>query len=292
MRFPVAGIEVHPALPPLVAAALSFLTSMGGVSGALLLMPFQMSVLRFVGPAVTSTNHLFNVVAIPPGVLRLAREGRLLRPLALLIICGSFPGIVLGMFVRIYLLPRTEHFKVFVASVLLLIGVRLLLQFLRMPAGFGQYHRTRVESFDGRHLVYSFGDKRFGLSVPAVLLTSFAMGTVGGIYGLGGGSLMALCLVSFFELPVHTIGGATLSANWATSLIGVLAYSAVQPLVGGTRVAPDWLLGALLGGGGMVGIYCGARVQKHVPGRLILAMLCLLVLSVSAAYFYGTVFTP
>ena len=45
MYFPTAEIEVSPFVPPLVAFAVSFFTSMGGISGAFLLLPFQMTFL-------------------------------------------------------------------------------------------------------------------------------------------------------------------------------------------------------------------------------------------------------
>ncbi len=47
MFFPVSGVKTHLFIPPLVALVVSFFTSMGGVSGAFLLLPFQMSVLNF-----------------------------------------------------------------------------------------------------------------------------------------------------------------------------------------------------------------------------------------------------
>lgn len=68
MVFHSAGIEVAPWIPPLVAFGISFFTSMGGVSGAFLLLPFQMSVLGYTHPSVSATNQLFNIVAIPSGV--------------------------------------------------------------------------------------------------------------------------------------------------------------------------------------------------------------------------------
>ncbi|WP_199221429.1 hypothetical protein [Desulfonatronum sp. SC1] len=57
MLFPVSGIEVAPWIPFVAGFAVAFVCPMGGVSGANLLLPFQMSVLGFVTPAV-STNHL------------------------------------------------------------------------------------------------------------------------------------------------------------------------------------------------------------------------------------------
>jgi uncharacterized protein len=70
MFFQTAGIEVSIWIPPLIAFIISFFTSMGGVSGAFLLLPFQMSFLGYVNPSVSSTNQLFNIVAIPSGVYR------------------------------------------------------------------------------------------------------------------------------------------------------------------------------------------------------------------------------
>ncbi|MDP3695012.1 MAG: sulfite exporter TauE/SafE family protein, partial [Desulfocapsaceae bacterium] len=65
MYFSVADIEVNPLVPPLVAFVISLFTSMGGVSGAFLLLPFQVSILNFTSPAVSPTNLVFNIVAIP-----------------------------------------------------------------------------------------------------------------------------------------------------------------------------------------------------------------------------------
>ena len=62
MLFPASGVEVSPLVPPLVAFVVSFFTSMGGVSGAFLLLPFQMSFLGYVAPSVSATNQLFNIV--------------------------------------------------------------------------------------------------------------------------------------------------------------------------------------------------------------------------------------
>ncbi|MCK9240803.1 sulfite exporter TauE/SafE family protein, partial [Desulfocurvus sp.] len=123
MFFPTAGIEVAPWVPPLVAFVISFFTSMGGVSGAFLLLPFQMSFLGYVNPSVSATNQLFNVVAIPSGVYRYCKEGRMLWPLTWIVVLGTLPGVFIGAYVRTSWLPDPRHFKMFAAAVLLYIGV-------------------------------------------------------------------------------------------------------------------------------------------------------------------------
>ena len=122
MLFPVSGVEVNPVFPFLVAFAISYVTSMGGVSGAFLLLPFQMSILGYTTPSVSATNHLFNVVAIPSGVYRYIREGRMLWPLTLAIIIGTLPGVFIGAWVRIAFLPNPEYLKRFAGIVLLFVG--------------------------------------------------------------------------------------------------------------------------------------------------------------------------
>jgi len=130
MQFPTSGIEISPLIPVTAAFVVSFFTSMAGVSGAFLLLPFQVSVLGFTSPAVSSTNLVFNVVAIPSGVYRYIREGRMVWPLAWINILGTLPGVFIGAIIRINYLPDPRHFKIFMGCVLLYIALRLLFDLL------------------------------------------------------------------------------------------------------------------------------------------------------------------
>ena len=126
MLFPVSGVKTYIFIPPLVAFIISFFTSMGGVSGAFLLLPFQMSFLHFTSPAVSSTNFLYNIVAIPSGVYRFIKEGRMAWPLTIVVILGTLPGVFIGYYIRVLYLPDPRAFKLFVGCVLMYIGTRLL----------------------------------------------------------------------------------------------------------------------------------------------------------------------
>jgi len=63
---------------------------MTGVSGAFILLPFQINILGFTNPAVSSTNFAYNIVAIPSGVYRYFKEGRMAWPLACAVFVGTF----------------------------------------------------------------------------------------------------------------------------------------------------------------------------------------------------------
>jgi uncharacterized protein len=130
ITFPAAGIKTYIFTPPAIAFVISFFTSMAGISGAFLLLPFQMSVLGFITPSVTSTNFLFNVVGTPGGIYRYMKECRFVWPVALTIILGILPGVLIGYYIRIHLLPEPRYFKFFVGVVLAFVALKLLCDIL------------------------------------------------------------------------------------------------------------------------------------------------------------------
>lgn len=288
MHFAVSGVEVSPLVPPLVAFAISLVTTTGGLSGAFLLLPFQMSALGFTTPAVSATNHLYNVVAIPSGVLRFVREGRMVWPLAWTVVAGTLPGVLIGAVVRVRLLPDPRHFKVFVGAVLLYIGGRLLRDLLR-AAGSLDRAKTPMAPIAVLHTSlwdarYEFRGREYSFRTVPLFCLAFVVGIIGGTYGIGGGAIIAPFVVTFFGLPVYTVAGASLLGTFVTSLTGVTFFQAIAPFYPAQAVAPDWLLGVLFGLGGMAGTYCGARLQKRVPERAITWMLAAVLVALGLRY--------
>ncbi len=288
MHFAVSGVEVSPLLPPLVAFAISLVTTTGGLSGAFLLLPFQMSVLGFTTPAVSATNHLYNVVAIPSGVWRFAREGRLVWPLAWTVVAGTLPGVLIGAVVRVRLLPHPGHFKVFVGAVLLYIGARLVRDLRRRPGGgdgaAAPWAPVRVVRRSIWEVSFEFRGHQHSFRTVPLFSLAFVVGIIGGTYGIGGGAIIAPFLVTFFGLPVYTVAGAALLGTFVTSLTGVVFFQVMAPWYPTQAVAPDWLLGVLFGLGGMAGTYCGARLQRRVRERAIKWMLAAALVALGLRY--------
>ena len=296
VTFPVSGVQVALWLPPLVAFVISFFTSMVGISGAFLLLPFQMSVLGYTTPSVSATNMVFNLVAIPGGVYRYLREGRMVWVLTAVLAAGTLPGIAIGYFVRVLYLPDPQAFKLFVACVLLYIAWRLFAGCLpRNPAAAtdreaARHHASPAAPVAAQtvHLtparaVFSCQGRHYDFSVPAMLLLAFVVGIIGGIYGIGGGALIAPFCITLFRLPVYTVAGAALAATLLTSVFGVLFYS-LLPAPPGLSTHPDWLLGLSFGVGGLGGMYLGARLQKYIPQALLKLMLGGLLLGLAVRY--------
>jgi len=289
VHFAVSGVETWWWVPVVVAWVISTFTSVGGLSGAFLLLPFQMSILGFVTPAVSPTNLLFNVVAIPSGVYRYIREGRMVWPITWAVVLGTLPGVLAGVFLRVRLLPDPIHFKLFVAAVLAYVGIRLALQAIRgdgMQSGTRGDFRVSRERFGLRRLSFHFEGEEYSVGTLPIFMLSLVVGIIGGAYGIGGGAIIAPFLVTVFRLPVYTIAGAALMGTFLTSVLGVLFFAFFAPALAPATlpVQPDWALGALFGAGGGVGMYVGARLQKRLPSRFIKGLLALLIAVVVIRY--------
>ena len=130
---------------------------------------------------------------------------------------------------------------------------------------------------------FNFSGELVSFSVPVLLSLTFIVGIIGGIYGIGGGAIIAPFCVSILQIPVFTIAGPALLGTFITSIAGVFFYSTI-PINSGRTAPPDWLLGFLFGVGGLLGMYLGARCQKHVPEKIIKIILALIILMVSLKY--------
>ncbi|GGZ44595.1 TSUP family transporter [Streptomyces poonensis] len=239
---------------------IALVTAPVGVSGAVFLLPVQLSVLGVPSPAVTPTNLLYNVVAGPGALLRYRRNGLLYGPLTRRLLAGTLPGVVLGAFIRVFAIPGPAVFRLLVAALLLPLGLWLIVRTLRPTIA-----STPAEP-----------------SPRTVTALAVAVGTVGGIYGIGGGSILGPILVGR-GVPAAQVAPAALTSTFLTSLVGAGTYGLLS-LTGGSGIAPDWLLGLACGLGGLIGGYLGAHLQPHLPERLLRLLLGALAAVVGALY--------
>lgn len=214
------------------------LTAPVGVSGAVFLLPVQLTVLGVANPAVTPTNLLYNVVAGPGALLRYRSSGHLGGPLTRLLLVGTVPGVVVGAVVRVFVLPGPGPFRVVAGITLLTLGVWLVKRTLRPTPG-------------------------RPLGRRATLALALGVGVVGGVYGIGGGSLLSPLLVGS-GMAVAVVAPAALASTFVTSIVGAATF-AVLALVTSEPAAPDWPIGIACGLGGLVGGYLGARLQPVLP---------------------------
>lgn len=254
----IATIGVLSFVAGLVVATV---TTPVGVSGAVFLLPVQLSVLAVPNPAVTPTNMLFNIVSIPGALARYRQRAPLRSPLTTVLLAGTLPGVVVGAIIRVFLIPGPQLFRLFVAALLFPLGVWLCLRPTRAPSG----SVSRPPS------------NRF------VVTLALGVGVVGGIYGIGGGSILSPILVGRGN-PVATVAPAALTSTFVTSIAGAATYVALALTTTGRDIAPDWTIGVISGLGGLCGGSLGAHPQPMLPEKALRAGLGVLAIATAVLY--------
>jgi uncharacterized protein len=245
------------------AFAVSAAATPAGISGAVLLLPFQVSVLGTPSPAVTPTNLLYNVVSTPGALYRYRRQHQTGGRLALLLIAGTLPGVVTGSIIRVELVPGPRVFDLLVASLLLPLGIWLA----AIRPGRNREPRPARQ-----------------IPAPALVTLAFLTGCVGGIYGIGGGSILSPILIGSGR-PAAEVAPAALASTFVTSLGGVITFTILSISKG--PVAPNWPTGIALGLGGIIGGYTGARMQSRLPDTLIRRTVGVLAIAIAARYLWS-----
>jgi hypothetical protein len=175
------------------------------------------------------------------------------------------PGVIGGSVIRVELLPSPQVFDLVVAAVLIPLGTWLTLTRPPRPAD----------------------PERLARPVPVLALValSVAVGCVGGIYGIGGGSILAPVLIGSGGKPSQ-VAPAALASTFVTSVAGVITFVILSAHQGGT-VAPDWPTGIALGIGGLAGAYTGARLQSRMPDLVIRRLIGALVIAAGIRYLWS-----
>ena len=281
----MSGVDSFVLWPPLVAFIVSFFTSMGGVSGAFLLLPYQMSVMGYTTPSVSATNQIYNIIGIPSGVYRYIREKRMVSPLL-----GSYHRYPSW---RTYRRLGSRRLSSRSQAVQAFRGIRASLHVLSIARDIYKSARgAALQKRKGQTAMCALRDARFSLACVeyrfagntytfspwSVLLLCVIVGVVGGIYGVGGGAIIAPFFVTIFKMPIYTVAGAALMGTFLTSLAGAGVLSTLDMATVGSLCRSTGLgFGSSLRHWRVRGNVFGARCQKHVPARWIkglLAVIC------------------
>lgn len=287
MFFPVSGVEVNVLVPPLVALVVSFFASLSGLSGAFLILPFMISGLGYAGPSSSATNFVFNIAAIPSGVYNFTRQKRVLWPMVAVVTLGTLPGLAVGYFIRVRYLPDPARFRIFVGAVLMYMALKMLMGLTGRGSKGPKVEAGELATvhLGTRRVEFRLGERDFSFRTIPLFMFSIAVGVIGGAYGIGGGVLIVPFLVALEGLPIYAIAGGAILSTFLASVAGVAVYSLIP--IGGITAGPDWRLGLLFGLGGACGVFLGSRMQRHVPERLIRALLFLILAGIALKYLSG-----
>jgi hypothetical protein len=122
-------------------------------------------------------------------------------------LAGTLPGVIAGAVIRVEFISDPGVFAFVAAGVLLPLGLWLLL-------GAGRATPLRGQTLSPRAARCIWG-------------LALVVGTAGGIYGVGGGSLLAPILIAVGFSP-YLVAPATIATTFVTSIVGIATYQVLQ----------------------------------------------------------------
>ena len=125
------GVCVELVSRVLIGFAVAVVCARAGISGAFLLLRYQVQLLQVPSPSVSPTNLLFDVISAPAGAWAYYRARRLDVRLSLALCAGTAPGVIVGALLRSTWLADAKRFGIIATVVRVLLGLRILVEAIR-----------------------------------------------------------------------------------------------------------------------------------------------------------------
>jgi uncharacterized membrane protein YfcA len=224
-----------------------------GVGGGIILVPLLVHALHAGQHEAQGTSLAFITVTAVVAAVPYFREGNLDVALAAWLSLGAVPGVLLGAALARKLTARRLR-RAF--------GVLLLATAIRILAA-APLHA------DMGHI----------WGAPWNVLLGLAVGALGGLLGIGGGTILVPVLVLGESVPQHLAQGVSLLMIMPTGIVGAWSHARHGHVL--RRFLPGLMAG------GAVGALLGALLAHRIEAAPLSRLFALFLLPVSAQMIFG-----
>ena len=168
----------------------------------------------------------------------------------LLFFIGSGPGGMIGSWLNKFFNVQSFslYFGIFIIFISLVLMLRGKIKPLELNVGKKMMTTTYINK-DGTNGTY-------GYQPLIAIFLSFFVGLLGGMFGVGGGSLMVPVMILLFAFPPHLAV--------ATSMLVIFLSSMTSSITHITMDNIDWMLAVLL----IPGAWLGGKLGSYINGKL------------------------
>lgn len=247
-------------LTGLIAGILGSVAGLGGgivVVPALLYFSHTLSVFPHMTPAIAAgTSFVIVLMTGASSTLSYAKQRRIDYRGGLLFVLGSAPGAWAGAHFSQYLSANLFY----ILFGMLIITVSLVLR-KKDRRGSKQIHwKVQRQFTDASGQQYEYG-----YSPILAVAISFVIGLIGGMFGIGGGSLFVPLMLLLFRFPPHLATATSMFVIFLSSVVG----SATHMLLGNVI----WWALLWLAPGAWIGATIGAAISRRLSGTLLITVL-------------------
>ncbi|WP_010095047.1 sulfite exporter TauE/SafE family protein [Ornithinibacillus scapharcae] len=234
----------------------AFLGSLVGLGGGVILIPSLLLLQQFVPgfewvtpQSIVGISLITMVFTSLASTLTYFKEKRVDYKTGLLFLIGSIPGSMLGSWLNQFM--RTEQFLLYFGVLIILISMLL---FLKRNPEKKRMNGNSMRSFQVGDNVYEYS-----ISIPLAIILALVVGTLSGLFGIGGGSIMVPAMILLFGFPVHIATATSMFMIFFVSMMGASSHIFLG------HIAWEYVLffipGAWIGG------KVGAKISQLLKGN-------------------------
>lgn len=235
----------------------AMLGSLVGLGGGIILVPSLLFLHHLNGFAWATPHTIVGISLVVmiftalSSTISYYRKGRVDYKTGLLFLSGSIPGAVLGSWLNQFI--DTDVFTLYFGILMIVLSLLFLLK-RKAPSQelIGNNKNIRSFQLDGKTYQYAVS---FWLAFPIALI----VGTLSGLFGIGGGSVMVPLMILLFRFPVHIAVATSMFLIFFSSMIGAGTHS----LLG--HISWEYVLWFIPGA--WIGGTLGAKINQKVKGQ-------------------------
>lgn len=263
----------------LVAGTIGSLVGLGGgiiIVPALLFLGSSTALLSEVSPQIAAGTSLLVIIFTGlSSTISYYKQKRVDYKSGLILFIGSGPAGILGAWVNKQL--NVDTFSIWFGVFMIFISFVLMFKDKLKP------RKKKTQKGIYRTFTDEAGNEvEYGFNPVTGIMISFIVGFLGGLLGIGGGSLMVPALILLFFFPPHIAVATSMLLLFLTSVTSSIAHIALGNI--------NWLYAIALIPGAWFGGKLGAWMNQKLPSKTIVVLLRVVLIIVGIRLIYSGLF--
>lgn len=239
----------------------AFVGSIMGLGGGIILIPTLLLVSSFLDSfswvtpqSIVGISLIAMIVTALSSTLSYAKVKRVDYKTGLLFLTGSIPGGAIGSWLNQFV--DSKSFLLYFGVLMIVISLLFFIKRDRNPKKEFTGDEKGVRTFE------LFGETyRYRVPILGAFVLSLIVGTLSGLFGIGGGSIMVPAMILLFGFPAHIATATSMFMIFFVSIVGASTHIVLG------HIAWEYVLffipGAWIGG------KLGAKVNQLLPGKVL-----------------------
>lgn len=226
---------------------------LGGIGGGVISVPLMVLIFGINEDIAVGSSTLIIMISSGFGFLLLKRQARINVKFCL--ICSLFT--ILGSLIStiVFLILPIDNYllRLIFACIMIYVSLNLILK--------KDQTKKRIEKNENgnQNEVFSLELKNYSYIIKKGIPMFLLAGFLANLLGIGGGVINSPTLHYIFQFPIHYATANSTGIVFFTAIYNVIAKALLGKI--------DFIVGILMGLGGIVGAYIGAKISQKLSRR-------------------------